>query len=111
MATSYDISVTKGSLEVIDITLTDPDGASINLSGYSLSGLARASYGASGHIIDLSPTVLSNVSGVARITIEPTGTAALPVFKGFYDVEYYSGAGVVYKGAAGRFTVSPEVTY
>ena len=111
MATSYDISVTQGSLEEIDITLTDPSGNSINLAGYSLSGLVRASYGASGYILDLSPTVQSEASGIARVTIVPTGTAALPVFKGFYDIEYYSGAGVVYKGAAGRFSVSPESTY
>lgn len=111
MATSYDISVTKGSLEVIDITLTNPDGNAVDLSGYSLSGLVRSSYGASGSIINLNPTIFSTGSGIARVTILPSGTAALPVFKGFYDIEYYSGSEVVYKGAVGRFSVLSESTY
>jgi|TARA_R110000737_G_scaffold272492_2_gene279495 hypothetical protein len=33
MATNLDISVTKGSLEVIDITLADPNGASESSTG------------------------------------------------------------------------------
>lgn len=106
----YNISVNQGENFDLTATLKDSSGANINLSGFSVRGKVRTSYGATGVLLNLEPTIQSEVSGIIRISLPPTGTESLPVTIGVYDLERYNGENNVYRVLNGTFTINPEVT-
>lgn len=112
--TNYDLDITKGSTYSVRLVAKDSAGDRYNLSGWSSRGIIRYSYGSTGTIWDLAPTVhTSYVSGIVDVTIPATGTATLPVIQGVYDVEIYTtGANPsVIKIVKGRANIYPESTY
>jgi hypothetical protein len=109
---SYNISLNKGENFDLTATLQDSTGGIMNLSGYNVRGYVRYSYGSSGILLDLAPTILNSPSGIVAINLTPTQTAALPVTVALYDVERYtSGNFIVNRILNGSFTINPEVTY
>jgi hypothetical protein len=112
MSTTYNISVFQG--ENIDFTLNlkENNGTTpLNLSGYSVRGKVKYSYGSSGILWDLNPTILSAVSGQISLSIPATGIANLPVTEAVYDIERYTtNDTIVKKVLMGKFIVKPEVT-
>ena len=111
MSTTYDMSVTQGSTNNFNLTLTDSTGAAVNLSGYNVRGKVKYSYGSSGVLYNLNPTITNSGSGLISIDISPTGAAALPVCKAYYDIERYTtNDAEVLQVLCGRFSVIPEIT-
>jgi len=116
MATSYDISGIQGEDLNLNIAVTDSNGNAFDLSGATLSGQVRYSYGSTGILLRLSPTINSGstgelfASGLAPVNIDATGMAAMPVGKFVYDIERYSGVADGAKILRGSFIVEPEVT-
>lgn len=107
----YNISINQGETYNLDATLTNSTGASINLSGYSLRGQVRYSYGASGVLLNLNPSIQNATGGAININLTPTQTASLPTTIAVYDVEsYVSGDSVVNRVLNGTFSIAPEVT-
>ena len=107
----YNISINQGESYNLDATLTNSTGANVNLSGYSLRGQVRYSYGSTGVLLNLSPTITSAISGAINVNLTPTQTAELPTTIAVYDIEsYVSGDSVVNRVLNGLFTISPEVT-
>ena len=113
MATRYNISGIQGDFIQLTLNIKDSTGAAINLSGYEVRGQVRASYAASGIILDLQPNITSDISGTISISIPSTGSAATPVNEYVYDIERYpSGniSGNSIKLLMGKFSILPEVT-
>jgi hypothetical protein len=113
MATRYNISGIQGDYIQLTLNIKDATGAAINLSGYEVRGQVRASYAASGIILDLQPNITSDISGTISISIPSTGSAATPVNEYVYDIERYpSGniSGNSIKLLMGKFSILPEVT-
>lgn len=114
MATLYDLSITKGSQFSIQLQAQDENGATINLSGYSLRGLVRQNYGGP-VLIDLSPTsATSNLqaSGIVNVHLTSLQTSGVPVTEGVYDIEVYiSGTSYSDKLIQGYVRIYPEATY
>jgi len=113
MATSYNISGIQGDYIQLTLNIKNATGAAINLSGYEVRGQVRASYAASGIILDLQPNITSDISGIISISIPSTGSAATPVNEYVYDIERYpSGniSGNSIKLLMGKFSILPEVT-
>jgi hypothetical protein len=113
MATRYNISGIQGDYIQLTLNIKDSTGAAINLSGYEVRGQVRASYAASGIILDLQPNITSDISGTISISIPSTGSAATPVNEYVYDIERYpSGniSGNSIKLLMGKFSILPEVT-
>ena len=109
MAFSFDIQITQGSTEDLRLIASGSDNSVINLTNYGASGQVRRSYGSTGVIYDLSPSVNSNFYPSGFLDISVSSTADIPVGRFVYDVEVYSGSDVT-KTHAGKFTVTPEVT-
>jgi hypothetical protein len=111
MATKYDLEITQGSKYSVRLGALNDDNSVINLSGHSLSGQLRHSYGSTGILLDLSLTPVTSfeTSGYFDLEITSTQTAALPVIKGVYDIELHSGS---YSSRLihGYVNVNPEVT-
>ena len=57
MATSYNISGLQGDYIQLTLNILDSTGAAINLSGYEVRGQVRASYGSTGIMLDLQPSI------------------------------------------------------
>lgn len=113
MASYYNISGYQGDYIQLTLNILDSSGAAINLSGYEVRGQVRNSYGSTGIMLDLRPSITSDISGTIAINIPSTGSAAMPVNEYVYDIERFpSGieAGNSIKLMRGKFTILPEVT-
>ena len=74
----YNISINQGESYNLDATLVSSSGTSVNLSGYYLRGQARYSYGSTGVLLDLSPTITNATGGAINLTLTPAQTARNP---------------------------------
>jgi hypothetical protein len=113
MATYYNITGYQGDYIQLTLNLKDSNGSAVNLSGYQVRGQVRTSYGASGVLLDLNPTITSGVSGIIAININSYVSADLPVSDHIYDIERYPSGlvtGNSIKLMRGRFSILPEVT-
>jgi hypothetical protein len=114
MATFYNITGYQGDYLQLTLNLKDSNGAAVNLSGYGVRGQVRASYGSTGVLLDLNPTISGNgLSGIVSINVNSYISADLPVSDHIYDIERYpSGVltGNSIKLMRGKFTILPEVT-
>ena len=113
MATYYNITGYQGDYIQLTLNLKDSNGSALNLSGYQVRGQVRTSYGASGVLLDLNPTITSGVSGIVAININSYVSADLPVSDHIYDIERYPSGlltGNSIKLMRGRFSILPEVT-
>ena len=116
---NYNLDVIQGSTFSAQLFAKDANGAAINLTNYYVRGVMKYNYGTGVALVDLSPVVNTGqngssytaASGVIDVTIEATGTAALPVTVGVYDIEMYNdGQTEVKKLLDGRVKIYPEVT-
>ena len=113
MATFYNISGYQGDYIQLTLNLKDSNGSALNLSGYGVRGQVRTSYGATGVLLDLNPTITNVLSGIMAINIDSYISADLPVSDHIYDIERYPSGiltGNSIKLLRGKFTISPEVT-
>ena len=107
----YNISINQGESYNLDATLISASGTNVNLSGYSLRGQARYSYGSTGVLIDLNPTITNATGGNINVSLTPAQTAGLPTTIAVYDIEsFVSGDSTVNRVLNGLFSISPEVT-
>ena len=108
---AYNISITQGQNYDLIAAITNASGQAVNISGYSLRGQVRYSYGSTGILLDLAPEIVDAASGLIQINLTASETATLPTTVAVYDVEKYSENDVVVdKILNGTFTIGPEVT-
>ena len=113
MATSYNITAYQGDYIQLTLNLKDSNGAALNLNGFGVRGQVRSSYGATGVLLDLNPTITNVLSGIMTININSYISADLPVSDHVYDIERYPSGiltGNSIKLMQGKFTILPEVT-
>jgi hypothetical protein len=113
MATSYNITGYQGDYIQLTLNLKDNNGTALNLSGYGVRGQVRSSYGATGVLLDLNPTITNLLSGIMAINIDSYISADLPVSDHIYDIERYPSGiltGNSIKLMRGKFSILPEVT-
>ena len=113
MATSYNITGYQGDYIQLTLNLKDSNGAALNLSGYQVRGQVRASYGSTGVLLDLNPTITDVLSGTMAININSYISADIPISDHVYDIERYPSGiltGNSIKLLRGKFTILPEVT-
>jgi hypothetical protein len=111
---AYNISINQGESYNLDATLISSSGTKINLSGYDLRGQVRYSYGSTGVLLNLAPTVTNHTGGAININLTAEQTASLPTTIAVYDIESFpTGDGapnIVNRVLNGLFSISPEVT-
>jgi len=113
MATSYNITGYQGDYIQLTLNIQDSNGNALSLSGYDIRGQVRASYGSTGVLLDLNPTITNQNSGIASINITSYISGEIPIGEHVYDIERYpSGAplGDSIKLMRGKFSILPEVT-
>jgi len=113
MATFYNITGYQGDYIQLTLNLKDSSGTALNLSGYEVRGQVRASYGSTGVLLDLNPTITNLLSGTMAININSYISADIPISDHVYDIERYPSGiltGNSIKLMRGKFTILPEVT-
>ena len=113
MATFYNITGYQGDYIQLTLNLKDSNGAALNLSGYGVRGQVRASYGSTGVLLDLNPTITNELSGIMAININSYISADIPISDHVYDIERYPSGiltGNSIKLLRGKFSILPEVT-
>jgi len=113
MATNYNITGYQGDYIQLTLNIKDSNGNPVNLSGYAVRGQARTSYGATGILLDLNPTITSVPSGIMAINIDSYISEDIPVNEYVYDIERYPSGiltGNSIKLMRGKFSILPEVT-
>jgi hypothetical protein len=113
MATFYNITGYQGDYIQLTLNLKDSSGIALNLSGYEVRGQVRASYGSTGVLLDLNPTITNVLSGTMAININSYISADIPISDHVYDIERYPSGiltGNSIKLMRGKFSILPEVT-
>jgi hypothetical protein len=113
MATFYNITGYQGDYIQLTLNLKDSNGTALNLSGYGVRGQVRASYGSTGVLLDLNPTITNELSGTMAININSYISADIPISDHVYDIERYPSGiltGNSIKLMRGKFSILPEVT-
>jgi hypothetical protein len=113
MATNYNITGYQGDYIQLTLNIKDSNGNPLNLSGYAARGQVRTSYGATGILLNLNPTITSVLSGILAINIDSYVSADIPVNEYVYDIERYPSGiltGNSIKLMRGKFSILPEVT-
>ena len=113
MATFYNITGYQGDYIQLTLNLKDSSGIALNLSGYEVRGQVRASYGSTGVLLDLNPTITNELSGLMAININSYISADIPISDHVYDIERYPSGiltGNSIKLMRGKFSILPEVT-
>ena len=113
MATFYNISGYQGDHIQLTLNLKDSNGTAINLDGYGVRGQVRSSYGSTGVLLDLNPTIISVSSGTMAVNISSYISADIPISDHVYDIERYPSGiltGNSIKLMRGKFSILPEVT-
>jgi hypothetical protein len=109
---TYDLQINKGETYNLSLNVNNDDGTPIDLSTSLVSGYLKFKYSDTNKLTDLNATVTVPASGIITVSISATGTAALPVMVGVYDIEAWNtGSNVVTKILAGKAFVYPEVTF
>ena len=113
MATFYNITGYQGDHIQLTLNLKESNSLPINLSGYGVRGQVRASYGSTGILLDLNPTIISNQSGSVQININSYVSADIPIYDHIYDIDRHPSGiltGNSIKLMRGKFSILPEVT-
>jgi hypothetical protein len=113
MATFYNITGYQGDYIQLTLNLKDSNGTALNLSGYQVRGQVRSSYGSTGVLLDLNPTITNVLSGTMAININSYISADIPISDHVYDIERYPSGiltGNSIKLMRGKFSILPEVT-
>lgn len=120
----FDIVLEQGATFDLPIRYSNPDGTSINLSGYT----ARLQVREAAHselLVEFSSDLQANgfilLSGAAedredgangniRIFMTSANTSAVPALRGRYDLELSDSHGYTIRLLEGQFEVEPEIT-
>jgi len=113
MATFYNITGYQGDYIQLSLNVIDSSGNAISFSGYDIRGQVRATYAATGILLDLNPIIINYSGNTSTIGINSYISEELPIGEFLYDIERYpSGTptGNSIKLMRGKFSILPEVT-
>ena len=110
MATVRNLVIDQGTSYSITITVSDANGNALNLSGYTVSGQMRKSYGAIGYVSFTTVINSPSTDGEITISLAPNATSALRAGRYVYDIEIVGSDTKVTRVLEGIVTITPEVT-
>jgi len=111
MATTIDLSRTRGDTQRIILRITDSAGQPVDISQWSQFMLtadpSRAPDDATANVEEITGTITSGGTD-GRVHFIPTGTTQAGRY--FYDAQALDANGEKYTFAAGRYTIVQDIT-
>lgn len=108
MAIYANLTVDQGSDFSSVVTVSNSDGALVDLTGYTYRGQIRKTYSSS-TAVDFTVTANTPTNGELTITLTAAQTGAMKAGRFVYDVEIEL-ANVVTRVVEGQLEVTPRVT-
>ena len=110
MAVYSNIVIDQGADYSASIDVTDSDGDTIDLSGYTAAGQIKKTYSSS-TAVDFTVSIASPASaGTLNIGLSNTQTNAMKAGRYVYDVEITNSGGVKTRVLEGQVEITPGVT-
>jgi hypothetical protein len=110
MAVYSNIVIDQGADYSASIGVTDSDGDTIDLSGYTAAGQIRKTYSSS-TAVNFTVSIASPASaGTLNIGLSNTQTNAMKAGRYVYDVEITNSGGVKTRVLEGQVEITPGVT-
>jgi hypothetical protein len=113
MATVKNLVIDQGTTFSLSISVSDYNGNSIDLAGYTLRSQLRKSYGAASYTSFTVTAADDTTTGELTISLSASETSALKAGRYVYDVEIVAPEAedsTVTRVLEGIITVTPEVT-
>lgn len=108
MATKANLLIDQGTTFSTTIIVSDDEGNSLNLEGYTGAAQLRKHYTSSNSVsFNVS---ISGTTGEVTLALTANATTLITPGRYVYDCEIRSGSGVVSRILEGIITVTPEVT-
>ena len=108
MGTKVNIVIDKGTYFATTVSLTNSEGAQLNLTGMSAASQIRKTFSSSNSVA--FTTALANNNGTLTLSLNNATTSSLSAGRYVYDVELTDAAAVKSRILEGMVTVTPEVT-
>ena len=110
MAVYSNIVIDQGADYSASIDVTDSDGDTIDLSGYTAAGQIKKTYSSS-TAVDFTVSIASPGSaGILNIGLSNTQTNAMKAGRYVYDIEITNSGGVKTRVLEGQVEITPGVT-
>lgn len=109
MAIYSNLTVDQGSTFNASIDVSDSDDNALALTGYTVAGQLRKSYG-SLNFTDFTASVTNEILGTITIGLSDTQTNSLRAGRYVYDVEITSPGGEKTRVLEGQLEITPGVT-
>jgi hypothetical protein len=104
-----DIKIMRGDTEVINVTVKNPDGTPVNLTGDTFASQIRYTRDSATIAASFSCVVSNAAGGVVTLTLSSASSATLTAGLAYWDLQRTSG-GIVSTIVAGKCTVLADVT-
>tara|TARA_A100001391_G_scaffold202737_2_gene193132 strand:+ start:434 stop:763 length:330 start_codon:yes stop_codon:yes gene_type:complete len=108
MATRVNILIDQGTDFTTSVSLTDNNGAQLDLTGMTAASQIRKTHSSSNSTS--FTTALANNTGTLTLSLNNSVTSSLSAGRYVYDVELTDSSSVVSRILEGIVTVTPEVT-
>lgn len=110
MAANLNLSIDQGSTYELVLTVYQPDGSAMDLTGYAVRGQIRPTVASDTVAAEFTGSVLDPATdGKLKVALTEEQTTALDLAQYVYDVEIYA-TGYVKRVIQGKVAVSFEVT-
>jgi hypothetical protein len=109
-AQRYDITIEQGADYSLVLSVKDPSGAPVNLTGVSVRAHIRE-HSDGPKIAEFSVQISNAAQGIIRLSIPGATSESLPPTVAFYDVSLARANGVRQRVAEGRVTISRSITH
>ena len=109
MAVYSNITIDQGTDFSSNIDVTDADGDTVNLTGYTVKGQIRKSYQSS-TAVDFTCTVSNAAAGIITIALTAAQSNGMKAGRFVYDVEMTSSGGAKTRVLEGQVEITPGVT-
>ena len=110
MAVYSNIVIDQGADYSASIDVTDSDGDTIDLSGYTAAGQIKKTYSSS-TAVDFTVSIASPATaGILNIGLSNTQTNAMKAGRYVYDIEITNSGGVKTRVLEGQVEITPGVT-
>jgi hypothetical protein len=113
MATFYNFTGYQGDYIQLTLNVVSSSGTALSFSGYDVRGQVRATYGATGVLLNLNPTINVYSGNASSISVNSYISQDIPVGEFVYDIERFPSGiptGNSIKLIRGKFSILPEVT-
>lgn len=114
MTERYDMTCDQGATFIRELTLTDPDGATVNYTGYSAEMQVRKSHSDPAVAVELTEAngrvTVNGPLGLFRFSLSDETTSTLIPRQYVYDILLVAATGEKDRILEGSFIVTPGVT-